>query len=574
LRGLYDLSPEEIDLIAYTSEEELRLSESYTYDALRDILSSGVREENIISQKQNAKIYFNRIDDISDGLKPILIRIVHNNIIVNSHIDQAATEALIDEKINEVEPVIIPAGKIIAKAADPLGQEAYAIISERNLNNLHTFEQKKPLIGMDIKLALVIGIMALVLIYHYERKNQVHKVDGKLIYLNYVVVLFMYLVSLGFGTISTYLLPIATVGMLISILEEARSGIIFSFLLTILYGIVFSLPLSFVAFIMLSAMISAILVQNVFQRGRIFLAGLSVSVIGALYIVALGLIEGFTFTVLMEYLAYTGMTGILCSVITIGSLPLWETIFKMVTPLRLLEYANPNHPLMKKLLLEAPGTYHHSILVANLSEAAAHDIGANALLARVGAYFHDIGKTDRPFLYVENQYDGQNPHDQFVPRVSAKVIKDHVEKGLELGKEYKLPKEILQFVTQHHGTTMISYFYHKAIENVEESFVDKDLYTYDGPIPSRKEIAIVMLADSVEAAVRSLKNPDKESIKELIHKIVQSKIDEHQLDDSDLTLKELDIIRQTFISSLSSAFHERIEYPDIQEDTHQLNIIK
>jgi hypothetical protein len=320
-------------------------------------------------------------------------------------------------------------------------------------------------------------------------------------------------------------------------------------------------------------MVSALMVDKVFQRGRIFLAGVLISIIYGVMILSGASLSTMGMQSFLIQLSYGLSSGLLCSIITIGSLPLWEILFKILTPIKLLEYANPNHPLMKKMLLEAPGTYHHSIMVANLSEAAAHEINCNTFLTRVGAYFHDIGKTEKPYFYVENQYNGHNPHDQFVPMVSAKIIKDHVTKGIQLGKKFRLPKEIIEFIEQHHGTTRIQYFYQKALEYEDEQDIDHQIYTYEGPMPSTKEIAIVMLADSVEAAVRSLKKPNQAMIADLIAKVIQNKIKDKQLNDSALTLSEIECIQNSFVSNLTSAFHERIEYPTEKRDTH-INRVK
>jgi putative nucleotidyltransferase with HDIG domain len=338
-------------------------------------------------------------------------------------------------------------------------------------------------------------------------------------------------------------------------------------------GFIFDLPIEVLIFTMIASMVSALMVDNVYQRGRIFLAGIMVSMIYGIMILSDVSMASLGVATILRQLSFGVSSGILCSIITIGSLPLWEIIFKILTPIKLLEYANPNHPLMKKMLLEAPGTYHHSILVANLSEAAAHDINCNTFLTRVGAYFHDIGKIEKPYFYIENQYDGHNPHDEFVPMVSAKIIKDHVIKGIQMGKKYRLPKEIIEFIEQHHGTTQIQYFYQKALEFEEEDVIDHSLYTYEGPMPSTKEIAIVMLADSVEAAVRSLKKPNQRMISDLIEKIIQKKIGEGQLNNSGLTLSEIQAIQSSFVANLTSAFHERIEYPTERKDTH-INRVK
>lgn len=557
----FALSSDELSVLATMEDIDLKLTENYIYDVLRDIFDSGVTDENIIERKESVDDYFNTVDQIDDTVKPIIAKIVKYHIQINRFVDQEATNASIEKGQAAIEDVVIPKGTLLIAAGDPIDFKTFEIMNYFNLNDLHTFEQKIPMLGMDLLIAFILVLMLLLLAYSYKGKS----FTGKYIYLNYMIVIIVFLIAYALRNVSIYLLPMATVAMLISILERDTSGIIYSFFATVLYGIVFSLPLIWIIFTLLGCMLSAILVYRSYQRSRIFLAGLLVGIINSLAIFAYGMNLSHGITLILENLVFGLVSGLASAILTVGFLPIWETLFRMLTPFRLLELSNPNHPLLKKLLLESPGTYHHSILVANLSEAAAHEVDANGLIARVGSYFHDIGKIEKPFMFVENQYDGNNPHDQLVPRVSAKVIKGHVEAGLNLGKEYKLPIEVMDFIRTHHGMTKIKYFYHKASEASSED-VDPQPYTYDGPIPFTKEQAIVMLADSIEAAVRSVQNANRSVVESLIDKIIGDKIDSHQLDKSGLTIGEINKIKKSFMSNLSSAFHERIEYPDLKED--------
>jgi hypothetical protein len=257
------------------------------------------------------------------------------------------------------------------------------------------------------------------------------------------------------------------------------------------------------------------------------------------------------------------VNGILSSVLTIGFLPFWETAFGITTSVRLLELSNPNQTLLKRLLVEAPGTYHHSILVGNLAEAAAEEVGANALLARVGAYYHDIGKIKRPYFFIENQLSSENPHDKLAPSLSTLIITSHIKEGIEMAKEYKLPQSIIEIIQQHHGNSHLAYFYQKALEKSnDENNVSINDFRYDYPKPRTKEAAIVMLADSVEAGVRSMQKPTPNRIEAFVKKIITEKLQENQLEECDLTFRELDIITRAFVRVLKGIFHNRIEYPE------------
>jgi hypothetical protein len=252
--------------------------------------------------------------------------------------------------------------------------------------------------------------------------------------------------------------------------------------------------------------------------------------------------------------------GLVSGVLALGTLPLWENVFKVLTPLKLMELTDPNQPLLRRLFAEAPGTYHHSLIVGNLSEAAAASIGANPLLAKAGAYYHDIGKLKRPSYFKENQFGIDNPHDRLEPIQSTEIIISHWEDGMKLGRETKLPREIMDIIDQHHGNTLMSYFYHKASEG--GSTLPEEGFRYGGQKPKSKEATIVMLADSVEAAVRSIKNMNETAIETMVGKIIKGKIDDGQLDQSPITTREINTVKKTFISVLRGIYHERIEYPE------------
>ena len=571
LRKQMGLSEEELSYLSQVDDYDLRLSESYIYDILQRILGQGVSSDNIIQKKNSVFNQVSNLDQLPEEMWPVIEKILKHHIIINSYVDEKATGDLIQEEINEIEDVVIPEGTVLLDKGQILDDKTFKIINDLNLNKQNTWDQKLPLYRLDLRIILVLTVMFGVLNILYKKSKTI--IPGKYIYLNFSIISFVYLLGFGTHTFSMYLLLIPTAAMLISVLNDALIGFLFSFFLSVIMGFILDLPIEVLLFTMIASMVSALMVDKVYQRGRIFLAGIMVSIIYGIMILSGASISTMGMASILTQLSFGISSGILCSIITIGSLPLWEILFKILTPIKLLEYANPNHPLMKKMLLEAPGTYHHSVLVANLSEAAAHEINCNTFLTRVGAYFHDIGKIEKPYFYIENQYDGHNPHDQFVPMVSAKIIKDHVLKGIQMGKKYRLPKEIIEFIEQHHGTTQIQYFYQKALEFEDEQVIDHSLYTYEGPMPSTKEIAIVMLADSVEAGVRSLKKPNQTMIAELIEKIIQKKIGDHQLNDSGLTLSEIQAIQNSFVANLTSAFHERIEYPTEKKDTH-INRVK
>ncbi|NLC44098.1 MAG: HDIG domain-containing protein, partial [Clostridiales bacterium] len=253
--------------------------------------------------------------------------------------------------------------------------------------------------------------------------------------------------------------------------------------------------------------------------------------------------------------------GILAAILTIGTLPVWENLFHVVTPIKLVELGNPNQPILKRLLMETPGTYHHSIIVANLAESAAEAIGANGLLARVGAYYHDIGKLERPYFFKENQLSSENPHDKLDPELSMRVITSHATDGLELAKKHKVPAKIQNFILEHHGTSPVVYFYHKAKKDNPE--IELKDFRYNGPRPRSKETAIVMMADISEAAVRAMTDHTPAKIEALIRKLIREKLDDGQFDDCDISIGDMSTIAITFTNVISGIFHERVKYPTV-----------
>ncbi|MDD3089062.1 MAG: HDIG domain-containing protein, partial [Candidatus Omnitrophica bacterium] len=255
--------------------------------------------------------------------------------------------------------------------------------------------------------------------------------------------------------------------------------------------------------------------------------------------------------------------GVLSSFIVMGLLPLFEHFFKVPTNISLLELSDLNHPLLKTLALEAPGTYHHSIMVGNLAEASCDAIGANSLLARVGAYYHDIGKISKPEYFSENEMGSGSRHANLTPSMSALIISKHVKDGIEIAHKYKLNQAIMDLITQHHGDSMISYFYQKAIEKSEDgSVLNEEDFRYPGPKPQTKEGAILLLADSVEASSRALEDPTPSSIRNLVRKIINNKFIDGQLDECDLTLRDMHKIADSFVRVLMAVFHTRLSYPE------------
>jgi cyclic-di-AMP phosphodiesterase PgpH len=312
-----------------------------------------------------------------------------------------------------------------------------------------------------------------------------------------------------------------------------------------------------------SGLLSSMLVLNARKRMTIIRAGFVVGIVQAALLVFIDNFWILPKEVYLRSYAVLAANGIVSSIIVLGVLPLFEYLFKTITNISLLELADFNHPLLLKLSLEAPGTFHHCLIVGNLSEAACNAIKANALLARVGAYYHDIGKLNKPEYFSENQGLTDSKHDTLAASMSKLVIINHTKEGVELARKYRLNPRITDFIEQHHGKSLVYYFYRRALENLEEDeAVKEEGFRYPGPKPNTKETAVVLLADSAEAATRAMKEHNPARITELVHKIINNKFIDGQLDECELTLKDIEKISEVFIRLLSSIYHYRITYPE------------
>ncbi|MCD9022981.1 HD family phosphohydrolase [Cohnella silvisoli] len=501
-------------------------------------------------------------------------------ILPNKFYDKQATEDAKVEAKQNTPPVVIKQGDVVVKAGQVITQSIYEKLDSLGLLK----ERKTYLPQLGVLLFSVIFTLAL---YGYseltagassaKKRDNVQWVMMLLIFaLN---MLFMHLVALTHSEqwpFVGYLAPIAMGSMMVTLLLDLHLGLVSSFLFTLLASIIlnveqehiFDFHYGFVAAVVSFTAVLAI--HRASQRSSILKAGIMVSLFGSVAVLALMLVNPEPSRVqLIQSVIFMFSSGLLTAVLVIGLMPFFEVTFGILSALKLVELSNPNHPLLRKLLTETPGTYHHSLMVGNLSEAAAESVGANGLLCRVGSFYHDVGKTKRPLYFIENQNAAGNPHDKLDPKVSASIIIAHAKDGADMLRTHKLPKPIRDIAEQHHGTTLLKYFYYKAVKQAQEQGVEsewtEDDYRYPGPKAQSKEAAIVGIADCVEAAVRSLNHPTVEQIEEIIGKIIKDRLDDNQFNECDLTLRELDKIAETLKETVIGMFHSRIEYPDDKE---------
>ncbi|TCO80040.1 HD family phosphohydrolase [Marinisporobacter balticus] len=563
-----NLNDDELVLMLVASEKHLKNIESYIYEIITQVMSNGIKTEELEKEKKNIENYFKGLKDFSEKIRSLGSQIVNTSIQANRFLDVERTQQKREEAKESVDAVMVKKGNTIVNQGETITREQLQLLKDAGMTKKQGSKDFSLQIGVAI---LVMSAQILLIAYMYVFNKNIFESLPKL-YLIFIIFVSVYMVAKTTYDISFFIAPVATAAMLVGILIDTRLAISINLVMVILLTLSSGNHIGFFITALIGGTVGACSVTRTHQRSNIFLAGVIVSFSNMMIIIGLGMLNHYEFSKIAIDSLYGILNGIFCAILTIGTLPLWESAFHILTPLKLLELSNPNHPVLKKLLLEAPGTYHHSIIVGNLSEAAAEAISANGLFARVSAYYHDIGKLKRPYLFKENQLTSENPHDKIAASLSAMIITSHVKDGLEIGAKYKLPQEIIDMIEQHHGNTLVKYFYHKAMNEEEKEQVDEKDFRYEGKRPQSREAAIVMIADSVEAAVRSMPGPNNEKIKNLIDKIIEDKLSDGQLDECDITLKDLERMKASFRRVLMGIFHERIEYPEL--NTKKVEVAK
>ncbi|WP_424766228.1 HD family phosphohydrolase [Paenibacillus sp. sgz302251] len=572
----YTVPEETFYKLPNVSSETLAEMRTVARDIVRKLTSEQLREAETartqVAEQVNASSLSSRTS------REIVQELARFAIMPNRFMDKEATdEAKLQAKQN-TPPVVIKEGDLIVKRGQTITPDLYKLVADSNL--LQDKKNYWPQLGL-----LILSVMFIIVLYAYlhqsggingikPRYNNASLLMLWLIFLiNIILMQIISLTQTDAASYAGYLAPAALGTMLITLLLDMHLAMISSILFSIIGSIIlntgqlqlFDYKYGFVIIVVsFAAMFS---IHRASQRSTILKAGIMVSLFGSLAVITILLLSEQIDRVSFIYsIAFAFASGLVTAVLVIGLMPFFEITFGILSALKLVELSNPNHPLLRKLLTETPGTYHHSVMVGNLSEAAAEAIGADGLLCRVGSFYHDIGKTKRPNYFIENQTNIENPHDTIDPKLSKSIIVAHARDGVEMLKGYNIPKPIRDIAEQHHGTTSLKFFYYKALKQAEEQGAEptftEDDFRYPGPKAQSKEAAVVGISDCVEAAVRSLRNPTVEQVEAMINKIIKSRLDDNQYNECDLTLKELDKIAQSLKESVIGIFHSRIEYPE------------
>ena len=568
LPGVYDDSVLK-SLLNMSRSERASLATAFK-KMISDAYAHGVAESETTNLRQELAIVIGSSTISGDAelfLKTLLEALT---LTYNKVYDSLATAAAIDAAMNAVEEVevTIHSGQRLLSRGELITAEQIEALQAVNMHSESA--SGLPYIGL---FGLMAVLLVMIFIYMRSFQRQLYNKGAVLLLLIVVIVAILAICKLislieinsaaaDFNQIG-YLLPVATASMLLAVLLNRDTAIIVTVFLSICIGIIMDGGMAFALTALAGGLAGVLSAANLNQRSQFVGASLYIAGANIVVIAAWGLLFNLPMSIILPGMIFGLVNGLFSAILAMGMLPFLESLFGITTVIRLLELSNSNHPLLKQLMMEAPGTYNHSILVGNLAEAAADAISANTLLVRVASYYHDIGKLKRPHFFIENQRLGENPHDKLQPALSAMIITSHTTDGVKMLKEQRFPMEIIDVVEQHHGDTTLAYFYHKAKETaLDPEDVKIDDYRYKGRRPQTKEAALVMLADSVQAAVQALSGNDPNQIVERVNDVVQGKIEDGQLRECPLTFRDIEAISQSFLMVLSGMNHIRISYPD------------
>ncbi|CAN5567004.1 HDIG domain-containing protein [soil metagenome] len=556
---------QDLDRVGWTAlrGEMVRVLETAQRQEVRDTLLAEARGS--LRSRISSRFDSDQRALAAEMLSPLLV--------ANSTFDPGATRAAQDAAAARVDPVrfILAKGEIIVLPGQRLDDLA------REKLNLFGLLDPRPdparASGWVLLAALLVSVL-LGWVWRF-RPDLWHRNNALLLISLLLIAMALLLKATGDRSVLPYIMPMAAASLLLAVLLDSTVAVVVTAILSLLAGAIVGTVESG-TYVFIGGLTGIIIVRRGERLSHFVQAAAAMAVVNVAVVTLFTLLEGRDVTGLVELWGASIVAAGGAAVAALGSFVVMGNLFGMTTSFQLLEQANPSQPLLRRLLLETPGTYHHSLMVGNLGERAAEAIGADPLLTRVAAYYHDIGKLANPLAFIENQAGMANVHDELTPEQSVALLKSHVANGIDLAYRFRLPKSIIPFIPQHHGTALMSYFYAKAKEQAMQAAgatpgsaqaaaaalkVDPNRFRHAGPKPQSREAGILMLADSVEASVRSLTSQDEPAIRAMVDRIVRERLEDRQFDECDLTLGDLDRIREAFVAQLLGMYHRRIEYP-------------
>jgi len=553
---LINLSNNSIRYIQQLNEEDFDNLSRDSVSILKTVYDDGIGTLERGHQLIDSEINNYNFDEAKNK---VVKEILYTVFSPSYRYSEELTSELRDEARENVMPVIVRKGDVLVYEGQLITEETIEMLKVAGFINGPRRQQM--ILGLGLFLLIIVSLAFLTIITF--SKDVFSKVSNLALF--FLVLVLGYLASSLLVNISPYLIVGIATAVIIAVLLDWKAALIM-----LLSHNLLVIPMLIDNYLILTSitiggLVAIAISDQMNQRSDMVRIAIGSAAMQTLFMFSMYLYNGHLTGAgnLFTQLSISAISSMIFVIIAIGSLPFFENMFGIISSVRLLELSNPNRKLLRQMQKEAPGTYNHSIIVANLAEVAADAIGANALLARVGAYYHDIGKLKRPQFFVENQLTEDNPHEKYEPSLSALIISSHVKDGVEIAKENKLPKPIIDIIEQHHSQSTVNYFYHKALNQGEiEKTIKRQEFQYDGPKPQTKEAAIVMLADTVEAAVRSLQRRTPSKVEDLVKKLIKDKLEDGELDNCDLTFKDVDTLIKTFTQSLSGVYHQRIAYPE------------
>ena len=573
------LNEDDMLVIINTNLQDIDAVEAFIIARINGVMAAGLSDEKLPGERNEIIAALNKNEAysaVNSVIKKVARLILKKDLSANYSIDATATDEAKLAAANGVkkEGFVISKNDPIVRSGEIVTQAHIAMLEE-----LGMLENE----NVDIKLYLGVALLTLTVLlilgfYIAVYEPKMIQTPKKVLMLAILTVLSV-LYSALIYPYRPGLAQIAICTVLVAVLLKPRVALVSNMALSVLLGVMAtsgeaaqSQGVSTLIVSLIAGTAAVYLCKKPMHRMRIMLSGLVIGVTGGLTSVFIGMVFSSEIETVLLSALWPALAGAISAVLCVGTLPVWEAVFDVLTPTKLLEITNPNQPLLRRLAIEAPGTHHHSIVVTNLAESGAQAIGADIMLTRAGAYYHDVGKLAAPEAYTENQDEKlKSFHSMLLPAESAAIIRMHPTEGYELAQKYKLPKEICNIILEHHGTTLVGYFYAKALEMFDD--VNRADFMYPGPKPRSKEAAIIMLADSAEAAVRSLPDKSPECVREKINQILNDRISDGQFDECDISMLELRKLAAEFTQALSGVHHSRIEYPDLKkalEDNREL----
>jgi putative nucleotidyltransferase with HDIG domain len=540
-------------------------AEDYPVTILNKNIATEKSTADLFTREQAVAYSDKAIGEWKDLSKPFLLDLIVNRITPNLNYDNKLTLRLEKEVIDGLSTTrgMVQKGEVIITKGSVVSDEVY-----QKLQSFKKAFEDNARINGDRRLVLLgqyllVGVaITLLMVFLYLFRRDIYE-DNRLVSLILLVItamLFTLSMAIKFQLPNLYFIPYCIVPIIIRILFDTRLALNIHLLVVLIAGFFVPNSFEFAYFELTAGMVSIYSIKNLIRREQFLISALIITFTYFISFLGISLIREGSFTNIewMDFLPF--VVSVLLTLLAYPLIYVFEKMFAITSDITLIELTNTNAPLLREMAFTAPGTFQHSLQVANLAENAIYTIGGNALLVRAGALYHDIGKMENPLFFIENQSSGFNPHDKLPYEESAQIIIRHVSKGIEMAYKSNLPEIVIDFIRTHHGDTRVDYFYQSFLKNFPEKFVNENTFRYPGPIPFSKEAGVLMLADSVEAASRSLKEPNEQSISDLVDRIVKYKLDQNQLKDSNITLKDIETIKTIFKRMLMSIYHVRIDY--------------